>query len=296
MMKKLLASGIALALFVSVVPGVASAQTSTTTATTQIQTLLQQIRQLQDQLAALTKQRGETVTELKSALVLARELRQGMSGEDVTALQELLAADPDIYPEGIVSGFFGPLTTKAVRKFQQKNGLETVGNVGPKTRARLNALAGDATFACRAWGKLIAPGQLKRLVGSASIDLSHCAKVPEGIAKKLSGDWKTGTSTASTTDTTAPVISDIDVDDITDDGATLTWETNERANAVVWYGTDEDVDLDDAEKETVSDFEREQELVLDGLDNATDYYFIVVATDKAGNTATSSVEDFETDV
>jgi hypothetical protein len=297
MMKKLVASGIALALFVSVVPGIASAQTATTTTTTaQMQTLLQQIKQLQDQLAALTKQRGETVTELRSTIVLARELRQGMSGEDVKALQELLAADPDIYPEGSVTGFFGPLTAKAVMKFQQKNGLETVGNVGPKTRARLNALAGDATFACKAWGKLIAPGQLKRMVGTATVDLSHCAKVPEGIAKKLSGDWKTGTSTASSTDTTKPVISDIEVDDITDDAATLSWETNERASAVVWYSTDEDVDLDDAEKETISAFERDHELTLDGLDNATDYYFIVVATDKAGNTATSSVEDFETDV
>jgi peptidoglycan hydrolase-like protein with peptidoglycan-binding domain len=39
---------------------------------------------------------------------------------------------------GPVTGYFGPLTSEAVRKYQRANGLEAVGALGPKTRALLN--------------------------------------------------------------------------------------------------------------------------------------------------------------
>ena len=296
MMKKLIASGVALALFVSVAPAVAFAETSTTAfASVQMEALLKQIKELQDQLAELMKKRGETVVELKEAFALAAELRQGMTSEEVKALQELLAADPDIYPEGLVSGYYGPLTARAVAKFQKKHGIEGEATVGMKTRARLNALANDHDFRCKAWGKMIAPGQMKKRLGNADIDLSVCAKVPGGIEKKLGGDWRTGTSTATSTDRFAPVISSIKADDVTAESAVVTWLTSEPTKAVVWYSTDQDVDLDEASKETVSSFESNHEVELEDLNNDTDYYFRIVATDKAGNTATSSVRDFETD-
>ncbi|MEK9184262.1 MAG: peptidoglycan-binding protein [Patescibacteria group bacterium] len=295
MVKKLAALTIALSLVVGIAPTAAFAETVTSTTSVQMQTYLEQIKKLQDQLAELMKKHSETVSELRETMALAGELRQGMTSEEVKALQEILAADPDIYPEGLVTGFYGALTAKAVAKFQKKHGVEGEVAVGAKTRARLNALADDSDFKCKAWGKLIAPGQAKKRLGNASIDLSACGKIPEGIAKKLGVDWRNSTSTATTTrDTTAPAISDIDTDDITDDSVTLSWNTNERTKAVVWYGTDNDVDLADAEKETVARFLRTHELALDTLNDDTDYYFIVVATDKAGNTATSSVQDFKT--
>ncbi|MCH8106547.1 MAG: peptidoglycan-binding protein [Proteobacteria bacterium] len=80
----------------------------------------------------------------------------GATGEDVEALQEFLKQFPDIYPEGLVTGYFGPLTENAVKNFQKKNGIvnsgspETTGfgQVGPKTRSKLNELvtegAGDS--------------------------------------------------------------------------------------------------------------------------------------------------------
>jgi hypothetical protein len=295
MIKTLLASSVALGLILSAAPAPAFAQTSTTTATVELQTMLQQIKQLQDQLAELMKKRGDTVTELREAIAVAAELRAGMTSEEVKALQEILAADPDIYPEGIVSGFYGPLTAKAVAKFQKKHGIEGEASVGMKTRARLNALANDKDFRCKAWGKLIAPGQAKKRLGTAEVDLSVCAHVPGGILKKLDGDWKTGTSTATSTDTRAPGISNIEIDDVTEESALVSWETNERTKATVWYSTDEDIDLDDAEKETSSTFALEHDLTLEDLEEDTEYFFMIVATDKAGNTATSSVEDFETE-
>ncbi len=62
-----------------------------------------------------------------------------MSGSDVSALQTFLAKDKTIYPQGLVTGFFGTLTTSAVSNFQARNGIATVGRVGPVTLAAINA-------------------------------------------------------------------------------------------------------------------------------------------------------------
>lgn len=70
-----------------------------------------------------------------------KKLQRGMSGGDVKNLQVLLKSFVDIYPQGIVSGYFGPLTERAVQMLQKKYGLEQVGLVGPKTRVVLNNLA-----------------------------------------------------------------------------------------------------------------------------------------------------------
>ena len=65
----------------------------------------------------------------------ARTLKQGMSGSDVKALQQRLAA-LKYYP-GTIDGVFGANTTEAVWAFQEVNGLAADGIVGPATKARL---------------------------------------------------------------------------------------------------------------------------------------------------------------
>ncbi|MEW5908130.1 MAG: peptidoglycan-binding protein [Patescibacteria group bacterium] len=80
--------------------------------------------------------------------VFNKTLRYGMTSDDVKRLQELLAQDKEIYPEGIVSGWFGQLTRKAVQKFQCKYNIVCTGDekttgygvVGPKTQAKLNEI------------------------------------------------------------------------------------------------------------------------------------------------------------
>jgi len=75
-----------------------------------------------------------------TATSITYTLAKGMQNGQVTKLQQILARYPEFYPEGLVTGYFGPLTEKAVKRFQQKYSLEQVGYVGPKTRALLNSL------------------------------------------------------------------------------------------------------------------------------------------------------------
>lgn len=88
---------------------------------------------------------GALTSVLNGGLSLDRYLERGMSGADVAALQAFLKIDPSVYPEGQLSAFFGPLTERAVQRFQVKCGIVTVGDyqstgygrVGPMTRAAL---------------------------------------------------------------------------------------------------------------------------------------------------------------
>ncbi len=122
--------------------------------------------------AETTATTSPAVQNYITQLQLLRQLRQGMSGDDVKVLQNILAGDPDVYPEGLITGTFGPLTSKAVKKFQEKFGLESVGNVGPKTLKKLKEIAegrGDDNEQgdhrpCMAVppGHLIAPGLLRK--------------------------------------------------------------------------------------------------------------------------------------
>jgi len=120
---------------------IASAE-STTTPTGDIATLqakVEMLMKLIESLKASIASQKTTMTAMRGDLQLAkRQLHLGDSGDDVKVLQETLATDPAIYPEGLITGKFGPLTAKAVKRFQEKQGLEGVGEVGPKTREILN--------------------------------------------------------------------------------------------------------------------------------------------------------------
>ena len=69
-------------------------------------------------------------------------LKKGSSGPDVTALQQKLK-DLGFDPKG-VDGNFGGGTEAAVIAFQQANGLDVDGKVGPNTRAALQLDDADA--------------------------------------------------------------------------------------------------------------------------------------------------------
>ncbi|TSC91383.1 MAG: Peptidoglycan binding protein [Parcubacteria group bacterium Licking1014_17] len=83
-----------------------------------------------------TEEKKEQKTESK----FTKSLYRGIKNNEVKVLQEFLKKFPEIYPEGLITGYFGHLTEAAVKRLQGKYGIETVGIVGPKTRQKLNEL------------------------------------------------------------------------------------------------------------------------------------------------------------
>jgi hypothetical protein len=89
------------------------------------------------------KNLDNNISQNRTNYLFRRSLSKGSAGDEVRKLQEILSKDKNIYPEGLITGYFGILTEKAVRKYQiQYNiALENdpgYGFVGPKTRAILN--------------------------------------------------------------------------------------------------------------------------------------------------------------
>ncbi len=161
-----------------------SAQTPTATSDVAalIKKLQEQVTLLQTQIAELKTQietsKKET-EEIKKELPFTptpgsngkpvvwgftRTLQRGERGDEVRKLQEYLAQFPDIYPQGLVTGFFGALTEAAVKKFQLRFALGQEGTVGPKTLAKINELIADASGASDKTppGFLAAPGIQQR--------------------------------------------------------------------------------------------------------------------------------------
>src|SRR3989344_2638261 len=71
---------------------------------------------------------------------LTGQLDYGQTSTNVTNLQVFLASSPTIYPQGLVTGYFGPLTKSAVMNFQSAYGISQVGRVGPQTLTKINSL------------------------------------------------------------------------------------------------------------------------------------------------------------
>ncbi|MDP2593659.1 MAG: peptidoglycan-binding protein [bacterium] len=83
-----------------------------------------------------------------ASAAITSHLDLGDRNAEVTELQAYLATDQSIYPEGLVTGYFGQLTKAAVERFQTAQGIVSqgtpattgYGRVGPKTLAAINAL------------------------------------------------------------------------------------------------------------------------------------------------------------
>ena len=236
-------------------------------------------------------------------------LRLGSQGDGVKILQLLLAADPSVYPEGLVSGYFGQLTQKALRQYQKKHGLEQVGFIGPRTLQNLedeledNPLSveddddedGDSQNRGRGHrfcaivppGHLIAPGWLRKQGGVVPL-VPTCQTLPPGIAKKLGSGSGTGTTTP---DTSAPLITEIDEDSITATSAEVEWKTDEKATSVVAFGTTASYGSTVSKGATR---ETSHSVLLTGLSASTEYHYRITSVDGAGNAATSSDRTFTT--
>ena len=113
--------------------------------------LKQQIAETQQKILERLAQTKASPTALAAvSTAFSRDINPGARSEDVRRLQQILASDKTLYPEGTVSGFFGALTRAAVLKFQLKYGVIQkvadlgAGRVGPKTRAKLAEIFSSA--------------------------------------------------------------------------------------------------------------------------------------------------------
>ncbi|HEX8994299.1 MAG TPA: peptidoglycan-binding domain-containing protein, partial [Candidatus Paceibacterota bacterium] len=88
---------------------------------------------------------SSTASLLSSGPLATSSLDVGSSGPDVAKLQALLATNSSIYPEGLVTGYYGALTQQAVERFQTAFGLPAVGRVGPLTLKKLNGILAMST-------------------------------------------------------------------------------------------------------------------------------------------------------
>lgn len=91
----------------------------------------------------------EKIVVKETPLPFKRNLVSGSKGEDVRELQECLARDKEVYPEGEITGFFGVKTKAAVIRFQEKYAQDILtpiglskgtGDVKAMTRKKLNQI------------------------------------------------------------------------------------------------------------------------------------------------------------
>jgi hypothetical protein len=89
-----------------------------------------------------TEKRRSIETSGFSSSGFVINLRRGDRNNSVRQLQELLAK-LGFFPKSIEpTGFFGPLTERAVKSFQAVHNIQQTGRVGPVTRSALNDILG----------------------------------------------------------------------------------------------------------------------------------------------------------
>jgi peptidoglycan hydrolase-like protein with peptidoglycan-binding domain len=72
-----------------------------------------------------------------STLHLTKDLSFGDSHDEVGHAQELLSLEPSLYPDGLITGFFGVKTEKAIKQLQLKYNLPVTGKIDGSVRAIL---------------------------------------------------------------------------------------------------------------------------------------------------------------
>lgn len=126
----LLAFIIAASLFLSVPTNRVAAQTAPNTANMSVQELLAMIEQLTRLVAILQAQVAAQVTQSAPATpstFFTNPVQTAATNDSISFLQRILATDPAIYPEGMITGYFGTLTEAALRRFQTNFGLTVTG-------------------------------------------------------------------------------------------------------------------------------------------------------------------------
>ncbi|MCX6720740.1 MAG: hypothetical protein NTW11_02960 [Candidatus Staskawiczbacteria bacterium] len=163
--KTIITAIVGLTLVAVVAPGVAQGVT--------IDELMAQIATLQAQLTTLSGTPAASGTGACAGVAFARNLTVGATGSDVKCLQSILntkgftVSATGAGSPGNETTYFGAKTLVAVKLYQVAQGFTPANQVGPMTRARLNASLGSVT-----------PGQPPVVTPTGSISATVAASSP----------------------------------------------------------------------------------------------------------------------
>ena len=196
-MTKNIISGVCALLFLGLilVPHAHAETTNTTPATTgtSVTVMMEKIKALMAQLEDLKKQLATARGEVKDTLKAG--IPEGTNSDDVKKIHELLATDPAIYPEGKVTGYFGPLTKDAIKRFQTRHSLDATGIVDDETKSLLEEYLNDRKDGKVPHGLLHAPGIMKKMEERMNINCKPTTEMHDGDEDHMQGDMHHGTST-----------------------------------------------------------------------------------------------------
>lgn len=197
--------------------------------------------------------------------LVSTQMGPGDSSAQVSALQSFLAADPSVYPQGLVTGYYGSLTVAAVQAYQCKNGIVCSGDptstgygvVGPTTLAKIEMQQGTNS--------------------GGGVSLPPVASQPTGGV-----------------DLSAPVISAPTVA-TSSSSATISWNTSEPATSRVMYGTAWPFLYATAQSaQSVAGLSQNASATISGLSPNTTYYYVLESVDASGNLQWSIDHSFTT--
>lgn len=102
----------------------------------------------------------------------SKSLKPGDRGEEVRNLQTILKSDSSVYPQGMVTGFYGSLTANAVKKLQRKYGLPQTGVLDAKTQEVIfpSQAKMDLTVLSPNGGETWASGEVRTISWRASFE------------------------------------------------------------------------------------------------------------------------------
>ena len=183
---------------------------------------------------------------------VTKQLDPGSRGADVTSLQTFFTDNSSIYPEGLITGYYGGLTTAAVNRFQANYGFQQVGRVGPLTLSKINSLIVNGGWS---QNDTLAPIMYQSSISIGRNMVTFNWSVNENSVAKVYYDTK-------------PVV--INEGDI---------------NSVGFGIVSGSAASDDNVARTT------QQVVITGLQANTTYYYMLVSKDASGNVSISSVNN-----
>ncbi len=177
------------------------------------------------------------------------QMDYGDRGSEVTKLQTFLSANPSIYPEGLITGYFGALTVKAMKAFQAMYDISQVGRVGPITIAKINQL-----IASGLWGSGV--------VDNGGLKAPMFTSVNQSVGRdSVTFTWSTDESAA------ARIFYDKDY-------VKMNWGEIDSSGLAPLSGSIVNGD---------GQLRNTQSLTINNLQPNTLYHYILVSTDKDGN-------------